>query len=219
MTQDTNQEVTQTSQENEVPPVAPALTVTKALEFFFKGNPETKTKRATIVIPAEIPTAQGLADIVNNSPRGVEKILSLMQDAIQATIRNVLAENPTMTAATFPMEKATWAAYEAIAATERKLAGISADTWKAFRADYIAVMPELAGVSVEQATNAAKKMIDQRCANDKTNKPMLEKLYSRLVIYATQAPNAANFSDCITALDEKIQELVAIDNASLIDNI
>ena len=198
-----------------------ALFVVTPTEFFFRKDAEGK-KRDTIKLPLQLPTAAQIVKIFEDgNEKGINKILGLMADAVTANARGVLDDNPTMTAENFPAESLGWAAYEAATEAERKINGISQALWDSFKADFVAVMPGITGLTTEDGVNriknAAKKLIDQRLAQDKTNKPMLQALYTRLAVYAEKAPNAANYTECIKALETKITTFLEFDESKLAD--
>lgn len=212
-----NQEV----QANVASETAPALYTVVPTGFFFRKDAEDK-KRDTITLPLQFPTAQTIVDIFESgNERGINKILGLMADAIIGQARGVLQDNPTMTAETFPQDQLGWAAYEAATEAERKFNGIPQSLWDSFKADFIAVMPSITGMNdadgINRIKNAAKKLIDQRLAQDKTNKPILNALYARLALYAEKAPNAENYAECIKALETKITTFLEFDEAKLAD--
>lgn len=194
-----------------------ALFVPETVEFFFRKDAEGK-KRDTIKLPVQVPTMKQIVAIFESgNQKGINKILGLMRDAVVENCRSVLTDNPAMLAETFPVDKLGWQAYEDLQESERKINGISQALWQAFKDDFIAVMPELTGIPVERIKNAAKKLIDQRLANDKTDKAMLQVLFTRLSVYAEKAPNAANYVDCIEALNGKITTYLNTDSSKYTD--
>jgi len=194
-----------------------ALFVPEVVEFFFRKDAEGK-KRDTIKLPVQVPTMKQIVAIFESgNQKGINKILGLMRDAVVENCRSVLTDNPALVAETFPVDKLGWQAYEDLQESERKINGISQALWQAFKDDFIAVMPGLTGVPVERIKNAAKKLIDQRLANDKTDKAMLQVLFTRLSVYAEKAPNAANYVDCIEALNGKITTYLNTDSSVYTD--
>lgn len=194
-----------------------ALFVPETVEFFFRKDAEGK-KRDTIKLPVQVPTMKQIVAIFESgNQKGINKILGLMRDAVVENCRSVLTDNPALIAENFPADKLGWQAYEDLQESERKINGISQALWQAFKDDFIAVMPELTGIPVERIKNAAKKLIDQRLANDKTDKAMLQVLFTRLSVYAEKAPNAANYVDCIEALNGKITTYLNTDSSKYTD--
>lgn len=194
-----------------------ALFVIEKVSFPFRKDAEGK-KRDTIELPVQAPTMKQIITIFETgNQKGIKKILDLMRDAIIENCRSILTDNPAMTAANFPSDKLGWQAYEDLIESERKINGISQALWQAFKDDFVAVMPELTGIPVERIKNAAKKLIDQRLANDKTDKAMLQVLFIRLSVYAEKAPNAANYVDCIEALTGKITTYLNTDSSVYTD--
>lgn len=198
----------------------PLFNVVKT-DFFFRKDAEGK-KRDTITLPLQFPTSAAIVEIFETgNEKGINKILGLMADAVTEHARGILTDNPTMTAETFPVDALGWAAYEAATEAERRINGISQALWDSFKADFIAVMPGITGLTtkegIDRVKNAAKKLIDQRLAQDKTNKPMLQALYARLAMYAEKAPNAENYAECIKALETKITTFLEFDESKLVD--
>lgn len=196
-----------------------ALFVPETVEFLFRKDAEGK-KRDTIKLPVKVPTMKQIVKIFETgNQKGINKILGIMRDAVVENCRSVLTDNPAMLAETFPADKLGWQAYEDLQESERRINGISQALWQAFKDDFVAVMPGLAGVPVDRIKNAAKKLIDQRLANDKTDKVMLNALLGRLSMYAEKAPNAANYVDCIEALNGKITTFLNTDSSVYTDLI
>lgn len=201
--------------------------VKRNITFPFRAPPAVRNpdgsitqakKRDSINLLIPFPTIHGIADIFNAGGKGLDKLVDLVGSAIQDHVRNVLTDNPTYTAANFPMDQATWEAFVAVPDAERKLRGIAKEVWAEFRKDYIAAVSKAAGKSVEVIEKGAKLMIDQRFSDVKTNKGVVAKLAEYLAIYS-QTPNAENFSECVTFLYEKADTLLKADDSALLENL
>ena len=211
---------TKVNTQEAAPQENPLFNVVKT-DFFFRKDAEGK-KRETITLPLQFPTSATIIEIFEaGNEKGINKILGLMADAVTEHARGILTDNPTMTADNFPVAALGWAAYESATEAERRINGISQALWDSFKADFINVMPGITGLTtqegIDRVKNAAKKLIDQRLAQDKTNKPMLQALYARLAMYAEKAPNAENYAECIKALETKITTFLEFDESKLVD--
>lgn len=195
-----------------------ANTQVKQVQFHFRVNPQTKQKRPSMTLPITLPTETGLAEIYNAGGRSLQKVLAVIEDAIIGHVRDILTDKPELTQATFPTEQANWESYVAVPDTERAIRGISKEVWEAFKADYMAVMPGLTGKKPETIALGAKAMIDNRFSAVKTDKKAIGILQNYLAIYM-QSPNAENFLECVSTLDEKATTLLAADTSNLAENL
>lgn len=206
------------TQENQTPEQsAPVQAAPVVRDFFFRAD-KTGKKRDTIRLNLAVPTVDGIAEIYNQGGKGVAKLRSFIEDALAEMARNILNENPNMTAANFPADAVNWEAFLALPEPEAAIRGIPKETWEAFQADYEAVMPGLLNKPIETVKLASTHLIKHRFANVKSDKKVISKLQEYLAIYA-QSDNAENYADCIVFLDNKANELLKADSSALLENL
>ena len=190
----------------------------KETKFNFKKSKDKDTGIETIRQPVELalpyPNMQGLLDILEAgaTPEGAKQ-LELLQDCIADVInsaaRDILYENLDMTAATFPVDKVSWDAISKIPKAQRSGGGIPKETWEEFAKDYLAVMPDATGKTVEQVANAAK-ILQNKLAQVKTNLPVLKLLVEQLALYAEHSTNIDEYKECVEFLLKKADSLINV---------
>jgi ssDNA-specific exonuclease RecJ len=79
-------------------------------------------------------------------------------------------------------------------------------------------MPAVTGRNLEQVTNASK-LLANKFASIKSNKPVLTFIDAQLDIYFTNTPNGEDFADCYEFLSNKAKDLLAADDADLLKNL
>lgn len=175
-----------------------------------------KTKRPSVELKLPCPSVEGIVAILENGGKGLELLLAAASDIIVGQARSILNDNESMTADNFPIDQCTWDFIANMPEAEKRGRGIPKETWDEFTADYVAVMPGLAGKTEEQVSLAAV-LFAKKLAPVKTNKKALVKLAEQLTIYANGAPQAETYFDCIRFLDEKIKFLLDAETAKVED--
>lgn len=192
----------------------------KDFKFNFKTIKDKETgeefKRASIELKLPIPSVEGLVAIMEAGGKGLELLISSAADIIIGQARAILNDNEQMTADNFPTDQCTWDFIANMPDAEKRGRGIPKETWDEFLADYIAVMPGLAGKSEEQVTLAAT-LFAKKLAPVKTNKKALVKLAEQIAIYANSAPQAETYFDCVRFIDDKIKSLLNAETAKVED--
>lgn len=176
----------------------------------------TESKRPSIELKLPCPSVEGIISILEGGGKGLELLLSAASDIVVSQARSILNENESMLAENFPIDQCTWEFIANMPEAEKRGRGIPKETWDDFCADYIAVMPGLAGKTEEQVTLAAA-LFSKKLAPVKTNKKALVKLAEQLTIYANGAPQAETYFDCVKFLDEKIKFLLDAETAKVED--
>lgn len=175
-----------------------------------------KTKRPTIELKLPVPSVEGLIQILQNGGKGLELLQEAAAAIVVAQARSILNENESLTSMDFPVEQCTWEAIANMPEAEKRGRGIPKELWDDFFADYIAVMPQLAGKTIEQVTLAAN-LFAKKLAPVKTNKKALTKLVEQLAIYTTSAPQAEAYFDCLKFLNDKASLLLNAETAKVED--
>jgi len=195
----------------------------KPVKFHFKKSKDSDTGIITDRRPVELamvyPNLNGIMGILESEdPKQIQLLMDAVEDVVNSAARDILYEDVKLDAATFPYERISWAAISKIPKTTRRGGGIPKETWEEFAADYITVMPEATGKTVEQVQRAAS-LLKNKFAQCKTAKPVLELLREQLAIYVTKSPNAEEYSECVEFLTEKSQSLLEATPEELLGNL
>ena len=160
-----------------------------------------KYKRPSLTLPVPLLTAEGIVEILEAGGKQLELLLDAAEDVITKHVRAIISEDENISCLTFPYAKVSW---EAIAnmPRERRGGGIPKEHWEAFGRDYLEVMPGITGKDADKVNNA-KKLLLNKFSSVKTNKKVIQVLLDQLAVYADNAPNAAEYADCIAFLNEK----------------
>ena len=199
--------------------VAPIeLAVKKPAKFHFKKD-ELGNKRPSVELELKFLTLAGVAAIINGTDeKQQELLLSALDDIILVQAREQVNANPEISQETIDFNKLTWEFIASIPKAERRGAGISKDVWEAFTADYISIMPGLIGRDVEKVTNAAT-ILAKRFQPVKTVKAVISQLKNYLDIWFSNTANAEELAEVYEFLSKKAEELLAADEAKLLENI
>lgn len=201
----------------------------KATKFNFKKSKDKatgiETIREAVEIAVPVPTVDGIIAII--SGEGLEEgatnkmlalLLDVMEGEINSQVRSILYEDTTLTAATFPIERLSWKFISEIPPVQRRGGGIPKEIWDAFEADYIAVMPDATGKTVDQVTNAAKCLRNKLTAV-RTQLPVLNLLVDQMAIYAKASADAEDYEDCLKFLVDKADMFLNVTDEDLLANL
>jgi len=196
--------------------------VTKPVQYNFKKSTDKETGietvRNAVQLAIPYPSIEGLITILQKGGKQLELLQEAVEKVVNDAVRELLYENVTLTAATFPVNKISWEAISNQPKAQRRGGGIPKETWEGFSADYIAVMPEVTGKSIEQTSNAAK-ILTNKLTQVKTNKPVLELLIGQLAIYAEASENIGDYQECVAFLVEKADTLLNASDEDLLGNL
>lgn len=176
------------------------------------------TKRPTVELKIPVPSVEGVIQILQNGGKGLELLLETIADAVTARARSIINDDDKISQETFPLEQLSWEAIANLPKAERRGGGINKETWEDFGKDYIAIMPQVTGKTVQQVTNASKMLVGKFAAV-KTNKPVITKLKEQLGIYVTNSPAAETYSECVEFLMNKADALLIVDESKLLENL
>jgi hypothetical protein len=186
-------------------------------KFNFRKD-ELGNKRPSVELKLPVPSVEGIIAILQAGGKQLEFLQEIVADAIAAQARTIIDAKEDISQETFPMNEVTWDFIANIPPKERRGGGIPKETWEAFAKDYVEVMPAVTGKTAEQVGNAGKIFLNKFSAV-KTNKPVLKVLKDQLALYAANTPNAETFVDCIEFLGNKVDTLLAADEAALLANL
>lgn len=190
----------------------------KEVKFSFRTVKDEATglesKRATIEQKIPVPSIEGIIAILEAGGKQLELLQETVADVIYNRAREILADDEKISEV--PVDQLTWEIIANLPKAERKGRGIPKDVWEDFGKDYIAVMPSVTGKTAEQVGNAAKILLN-KFAQVKTNKPVVNLLKGQLALYLNSSPNAESFSECVEFLVNKADTLLAADEAALLE--
>lgn len=190
--------------------------------FNFKKSKDKDTgiemERKPVALAVPYVSVEGIVAILEAGGKGLELLQDAMETVVNAQARELLYEDTTLTAATFPVEKLAWEFIANIPKVQRKGGGIPKEVWEAFTNDYVDVMPEATGKSIEQVANMAK-ILGNKLSAVRTNKPVIELCVEQLAIYADKAENIEEFQDCVEFLLNKADTLLNISEEELLANL
>lgn len=194
----------------------------KSTQFNFKKSKDKETGietiREPVVLAVPYPSVQGIVAILEAGGKGLELLQDAIETVVNSQARDLLYEDTALTAGTFPVEKCAWEFIANIPKAQRRGGGIPKEIWEAFGQDYVEVMPEVTGKSIEQVTNAAKILVS-KLASVKTNEPVLNLLVEQLAVYAEKSPNIEEFEECVAFLINKADTFLNIKEEELLANL
>lgn len=194
----------------------------KPVVFRFKKQVDKETQIETVREPVELaipyPSVDGIIAILEAGDKQLELLLDAVEGIVTQTARDLISEDTSLNAANFPVEKLSWEAIANMPKAQRRGGGIPKEVWEAFAQDYIEVMPEATGKTVEQITNAAK-ILQNKLAQVKTNEPVLNLLVEQLAIYADKSPNIEDYKECVEFLLNKAETFLNVSEEELLANL
>jgi len=195
---------------------------TKPVQFNFKKSTDKDTKietvRSAVQLAMPYPSIEGIVGILETGGKQLELLQEAIEKVINDAARELLYEDVTLTAATFPVDKVSWDAISKQPKAQRRGGGIAKETWEGFAQDYIDVMPAVTGKTIEQIANAAKILMG-KLAQVKTNEPVLQLLVGQLAVYADNSPNTPEFQECIEFLLNKAETFLNVSDEELLANL
>lgn len=207
-----------TNTETQAPEAVEANTVLAANTYHFRTvDPATGKKRESLTVELPLLTVTGLIEVIKEGGKGLELLLDVANAAIIEQGKEVLAAADFNTDS-LTAEALSWATIAAIPKADRVGNGIAKEVWEAFSKDYIEVMPTATGITIEQATKAAKIFV-AKLQPVKSNKDVLAKLLDRLNTWFASTEKAEDFLAVYETLTQKINTMLTADDSSLLENI
>jgi hypothetical protein len=176
-------------------------------------------KQEGFTLTAPVPTQDGLIAALSDEKQ-TEYLLDLVEAAVYSAVRDQVGDEtkPVRKQEDLDVSKLTLQALANVPKAVRTGGGISKEVWEEFSKDYIATMPAVTGKNIEQVTNAATIFV-RKLQPVKTNMPALKFLREQLALYFQSTDNKEDFQQCVEFLDNKIEEFLNKDEASLIGNL
>lgn len=194
----------------------------KDVTFNFKKSKDKatgiETIRNPVLLAVPYPSVQGIVDILEKGGKGLDLLIEAMETVVNQAAREVLYDDTALTAATFPVDKLSWEHIANIPKVQRRGGGIPKEVWEAFQADYIEVMPEATGKTVEQVANAAKILVGKLAAV-RTNEPVLQLLVEQLAVYTEKSENIEDYKECVEFLVNKADTFLNVSPEELLANL
>ena len=198
-------------------------------KFNFKKSKDKDTGieiiREAVELIVPYPSVQGLIDIIEGKHltegqpnKGLELLLDVMRDTVNSACRDILYEDFKLNAANFPVNAVSWEFIANIPKVQRRGGGSPKETWEAFAEDYLTIMPDVTGKSVEAVTNAAK-CLSAKLTTCRTNKPVLNLLVEQLAIYAEASESIEEYQECVAFLLNKADTFLNTTDEDLLSNL
>jgi len=194
----------------------------KETKFFFRKVKDEATglesKRPTVELSIPVPSVEGIIAIIEAGGKGLDLLLEACAEVVITQAREIVNADEKISQESLDLSKLSWEHIANLPKAERRGGGISKDVWEEFAKDYVAVMPQATGKSVEQVTNASKILLT-KFSQVKTNKPVLDMLKGQLAIYLNASQQAETYAECVQFLTEKADTLLKMDDAALLANL
>jgi len=180
----------------------------KEVTFTFKTQTDKdtklKTKRESLVLTLPYPSVEGVIAIMEEGGTQMELLMEAIESIVNVQARALIGDDDKyeLNAANFPVEKLSWEAIANMPKAQRRGGGIPKETWEEFAADYLDVMPEATGKTVEQIANMVKILVN-KLNNVKTSKPILEMVKVQLAVYADATTSLEDYAECLEFLLKK----------------
>lgn len=195
---------------------------TRAVNFNFKKSKDKmtgiETLREAVQLAIPYPSMEGIVDILESGGKGLELLVEAIEGIVNAAARDLLNEDTALNAANFPVNKLSWEFIANIPRAQRKGGGIPKEVWEGFAQDYVEVMPEVTGKTIEQVANAAKILV-AKLSQVRTNEAVLQLLVSQLALYAEHSPNVEEYQECVSFLLNKADTYLNVSEEELLANL
>lgn len=201
----------------------------KQTKFNFKKSKDKDTgiitEREAVELILPYVSVQGIVDIIQGehleegqANKGLELLVDIMEDTVNAAARDLLADDYNLNAGTFPLDKVSWEFIANIPKVARRGGGIPKEIWEGFAEDYCDIMPDITGKTIDAVANAAK-CLSAKLTSCRTNKPVLNLLVEQLAIYLDNTENKDEYQDCVAFLFSKADTFLNTSDADLLANL
>jgi hypothetical protein len=190
--------------------------------FNFKKSKDKITgieiERKPLALAIPYVSVDGIIAILEAGGKELELLQDAMETVVKGQAREILGDDFTLTAATFPVEKLSWKAISEIPKVQRRGGGIPKEVWELFTTDYTACMPAATGKSLEQVANMAK-ILGNKLVAIRTHEAALQLAVEQLTIYAGASENVEEFQECVEFLLNKAENFLNISDEELLANL
>lgn len=192
----------------------------KEFTFSFRKTKDETTgvesKRDAVTAKLEIPSVEGIIEIIRGGGKGLELLQSAVENQIVDFARSLLSDDSSITTDNFPYDKVSWDVIANQPESERRGRGIPKELWEDFIKSYIEQMPAILGKPLDnikkQASILAQKFQPLR-AHEKKNE-ILPNFVNVLTLYANNVPEAEQYSAILEFLVKKAEQFMEQDNAA-----
>lgn len=192
----------------------------KEFTFSFRKTKDETTgvesKRAAVTAKLEIPSVEGIIEIIRGGGKGLELLQAAVENQIVDFARSLLSDDSSITTDNFPYDKISWELIADQPESERRGRGIPKELWEDFIKSYIEQMPAVLGKPMDnikkQASILAQKFQPLR-AHEKKNE-ILPNFVNVLTLYANNVPEAEQYSAILEFLVKKAEQFMEQDNAA-----
>tara|TARA_R110002096_G_scaffold124917_6_gene269936 strand:- start:3078 stop:3812 length:735 start_codon:yes stop_codon:yes gene_type:complete len=181
-------------------------------------NTDIEIERKPVSLAIPFVSVDGIIAILEAGGKQLELLQDAMENVVKAQAREILSDNYTLTAATFPVEKLSWKVISEIPKVQRRGGGIPKEVWEAFTTDYTACMPAATGKSLEQVANMAK-ILGNKLVAIRTHEAALQLAVEQLTIYTATSENVEEFQECIEFLVNKAENFLNVSDEELLANL
>ncbi len=192
--------------------------------YTFKKSTDSDTGIETIREAVEIavpyPSEIGIATALSEGGLQAQLVREAVNSYVDSQVRALLNdgnEGYKLNAANFPVDQLSWDFISKLPKAQRGT-GIAKEIWEAFIKDYVEVMPAAANKELE-AIGKQAKIIANKFAMSKTNRPVLEYMIGMLAIYADNSERAEEFVQCQDFLLSKIESFLNFTEEDLLENL
>jgi hypothetical protein len=197
---------------------------TEQYRFDFRLDKETKTRRPSFWLALPVITWDGLMARAQLPGTEGDKYKNYILDLIGNEVFNAAKqqvgdeEKPVNSQEELNAEALTFDALVNQPPSVRRGNGIAKELWEDFAKDYLAVMPEATGKSVERIGNQVK-LLAGKFAACKTQKKVIAKLLEELEIYAAGTTELETFMPIVEFLMKKGNDLVNMSEEDMLANL
>lgn len=175
-----------------------------------KGKKKRSKPRDPVFLQLPVPTIAGISAILDAGGKQVDLLMEGVVQVIKDRARQILAEDDTLIADTFPYEQLSWETIANLPPAKRRGGGIATETWDAFYDDYIAVMTSVTNRDPAKVEKAAKHFVN-RLQQAKFNKPVLKFLKDSLNVWFLNTEQKESLAEVYEFLDQKCDEFLVTD--------
>ena len=194
----------------------------KPTKFNFKKTKDkdtgVETVREAVTLAIAYPSIEGILAILEAGGKQLELLVDAVESVITQTARDIIADDISLNASNFPIEKITWEAIANMPKAQRRGGGIPKEVWEEFAQDYCEVMPAASGRKLEQVANMSKILLN-KLSNVKTNEAVLQLVIEQLSIYAENSPNFEEYAECVEFLLNKADLFLNLSDEELLANL
>lgn len=185
------------------------------VDFSFRKNRETGLKRETVSLQIPVPTSSAIVEILQDQSDEGKKTRAVIMDAVHAIVTGYVRskvdqdDNFNQDTLNGMTDDITLSKIANLPRSERST--VSKEELEQFAATYIALMPELSGISKGGAETAGNIFI-ARIRTATGNDAVLTKLQERLQEFVEKAPDdvIAEHSNAVTYLLGRLEEALGI---------